>query len=165
MYSFHHIFKCLKQVSWWIRPNLKVQVSLSTVDKRWKQPNAHQEVKERQTNCGPSTQHSIILPWWLRRWRIHLQCRTPKFSPWGGKISWRREWQPTPVFLPRESHGQRSLAGHRPQGSRESDMTERLTLSLSLSKRKEILTHVTTWVKLDDVTLSDMSSHKKTSTA
>ena len=48
-------------------------------------PNSHQEVKERQTNCGPSTQHSIILPWWLRRQRIHLQCRTPRFNPWVGR--------------------------------------------------------------------------------
>ena len=32
------------------------------------------------------------------------------FDPWGGKIPWRRVWQPTPVFLPGESHGQRSLA-------------------------------------------------------
>ena len=32
-----------------------------------------------------------------------------KFDPWVGKISWRRAWQPTPVFLPGKSHGQRSL--------------------------------------------------------
>ena len=37
-------------------------------------------------------------------------------------------WQPTPVFLPGESHGQRSLAGYSPQGCKESDTTERLTL-------------------------------------
>ena len=34
------------------------------------------------------------------------------FKPWVGKIPWRREWQPTPVFLPREFHGQRSLGGY-----------------------------------------------------
>ena len=33
------------------------------------------------------------------------------FDPWVGKIPWRRVWEPTPVFLPGESHGQRSLAG------------------------------------------------------
>ena len=38
----------------------------------------------------------------------------PGFDPWGGKIPWRRKWQPTPVFLPGKSHGQRSLAGYRP---------------------------------------------------
>ena len=42
------------------------------------------------------------------------------------KCLWRREWQPTPVFLPGEFHGQRSLAGYSPQGHKESDMTERL---------------------------------------
>ena len=42
--------------------------------------------------------------------------------------SWRRKWQPTPVFLPRESHGQRSLAGYSPWGRKESDTTEQLLL-------------------------------------
>ena len=40
------------------------------------------------------------------------QCRRFKrreFDPWVGKLPWRREWQPTPVFLPGESHGQKSL--------------------------------------------------------
>ena len=40
-----------------------------------------------------------------------LQCRRPRFSPWMQKIPWRRERQPTPVFLPGEFQGQRSLAG------------------------------------------------------
>ena len=44
-----------------------------------------------------------------------------------GKISWRRKWQPTPVFLPGKSHGQKSLAGYSPWGHKESDMTEELT--------------------------------------
>ena len=38
------------------------------------------------------------------------------FDPWVGKIHWRRAWQPTPVFLPGESHGQRSLAGSQSVG-------------------------------------------------
>ena len=46
---------------------------------------------------------------------------------------WRREWQPTPVFLPGKSHGQRSLAGYSPWDYRVSDMTERLTLSAPTS--------------------------------
>ena len=49
------------------------------------------------------------------------------FIPWVGKIPWRREWQPTPVFLPGESHGQRNVVGHRPWGCKESDPTEQLT--------------------------------------
>ena len=46
---------------------------------------------------------------------------------WVGKIPWRRAWQPTPVFLPGESHGQRNPAGYSPWGRKESDMTERLS--------------------------------------
>ena len=42
---------------------------------------------------------------------ICLQCRRPGFHPLIRKIPWRREWLPTPVFLPGESHGQRSLMG------------------------------------------------------
>ena len=45
-------------------------------------------------------------------------------DPWVGKIPWRRAWQPTLVFLPGESHGQRSLVGYSPWGCKESDMTE-----------------------------------------
>ena len=52
------------------------------------------------------------LPWWLRWYRICLQCGKPGFDLWVGKISCRREWQPTPVFLPGESHGQRNLVGY-----------------------------------------------------
>ena len=46
------------------------------------------------------------------------------FDPWVGKIPWRRKWQPTPVFLPGKSHGQRNLTGYSPWGHKESDMTE-----------------------------------------
>ena len=42
----------------------------------------------------------------------------------GQKIPWRRKWQPTLVFLPGESHGQKSLVGHSPWRRKESDMTE-----------------------------------------
>ena len=45
-------------------------------------------------------------------------------SPWVGKVLWRRAWQPTPVLLPGESHGQRSLVGYSPWGCKELEMTE-----------------------------------------
>ena len=48
----------------------------------------------------------------------------PGFDPWVGKIPWRRKWQPTPVFLPGESHGRRSLVSYSPQGCKELDTTE-----------------------------------------
>ena len=50
--------------------------------------------------------------------------------PGSGRIPWRREWQPTPVFLPEESHGRRSLMGYSPWDCKESDTTDRLTYTL-----------------------------------
>ena len=52
------------------------------------------------------------------------ETRRFRFDPWSGKITWRREWLPTDVFLPEESHGQRSLVGYSPGGRKESDTTE-----------------------------------------
>ena len=46
------------------------------------------------------------------------------WETWVRKIPWRRKWQPIPVFLPGESHGQRSLAGYGPEDCQESDTTE-----------------------------------------
>ena len=46
---------------------------------------------------------------------LHAMQET-EFDPWVGKIPWRREWLPTLVFLPRESHGQRSPVGYSPWG-------------------------------------------------
>ena len=45
------------------------------------------------------------------------------FHPWVGKIPWRREWEPTPVFLPGKSDGQRSLADYSSWGHEELDTT------------------------------------------
>ena len=59
---------------------------------------------------------------------ICLQCRRPGLNPWVRKIPWKREWLPTPVFLPGEVHGQRSLVSYSHWGCRESDKTEQLTL-------------------------------------
>ena len=49
-----------------------------------------------------------------------------RFNPWIGKLSWRRKWQPTPVFLPGKPHGWWNLVGYNPWGRKESDTTERL---------------------------------------
>ena len=80
--------------------------------------------------------HSSTLAWKIPR------MEEPGRRPWGLReldtteqlhflhfthfilYHWRREWQPSPVFLPGESHGQRSLAGHGPWDLRESDMIE-----------------------------------------
>ena len=54
----------------------------------------------------------------------HAGDRRHMFSPWVGKIPCRREWQPIPVLLPGESHGQRSQVGYSPWGCKELDTTE-----------------------------------------
>ena len=51
--------------------------------------------------------------------------------PGSGRFPWRRAGQPTLVFLPGESHGQRSLSGYSPWGGKELDTTEPLTLSVA----------------------------------
>ena len=47
-------------------------------------------------------------------------------TPGSGRFPWRRNWQPTPVFLPEKSHGHRSLVGYSTKGRKELDMTEQL---------------------------------------
>ena len=56
-----------------------------------------------------------------------VRRKTCQFDPWVRKILWRREWQSTPVFLPGESHGQRSLVGYSPWDHKELDMSATIT--------------------------------------
>ena len=66
-------------------------------------------------------------PKWLSGKEFACLCRRFKrlrFDPWVGKLPWQRNWQPTPVFLPGESSGQRSLVGYSPWSCKESDTTE-----------------------------------------
>ena len=76
----------------------------------------------------------IGLPLWLSWQRICIQCERLGFNPCVGKIPWRREWLPTPIFWPGEFHGLYSPCGHK-----ESDTTEWLLLSRK-SKTFYILT-------------------------
>ena len=69
---------------------------------------------------------------------LPVMCET---HLWVGKIPWRREWQPTPVFLPGEFHGKRSLVGYSPWSHKESDTTELLTLSRYLFLVKLFFCH------------------------
>ena len=52
-----------------------------------------------------------------------------QFNSWAGNIPCWREWQPTPVFLPGKSHGQRTLEGYSAWGRKESNITEHLSTS------------------------------------
>ena len=52
---------------------------------------------------------------------------------WSGKIPWRRKWQPTPVFVPEKSHGQRSLVSYSSWGRKESNTTEQLSMSTHIT--------------------------------
>ena len=66
---------------------------------------------------------------WLSGKGSACQSRRPKrlgFDPWVRKMPWRRKWQPTPVFSPLESHGQRSLGGYSLWGHKELDTAEHL---------------------------------------
>ena len=69
----------------------------------------------------------FFLEHWLSGKESAYQYRKFRFSSWVRKIPWRRKWQPNAVFLPGESHGQRSLVGYTLWGCRESDMTEQLS--------------------------------------
>ena len=64
------------------------------------------------------------LPWGLRSKESICQFRRCEFNPWVEKIPWRKAWQHTPVFLPGQFHGQKSLAGYSLTGHKESDVTE-----------------------------------------
>ena len=61
---------------------------------------------------------------------IPLQCRRCRFHAWFRKSLWRRKWQPTPIFLPGKSRGQRSLSGYNPWGCKESDTPEWLSMCI-----------------------------------
>ena len=57
----------------------------------------------------------------LKSLLMNSKVLSTSISPWVGTIPWRREWLPTPVFLPGESHGQRRLMGYSPWGHKELD--------------------------------------------
>ena len=76
------------------------------------------------------------LSWWLSGKESACQCERHGFDPWVRRISQRRKWPPTPVFLPKKSHGQRSLVGCSSWGCKELDMTEQLLNNNILIQRE-----------------------------
>ena len=91
--------------------NLKVIISgifhLIFSDYSW--PQVTESVKIETKDKGGLF---MGLPRWLSGKESTCRCRRHRFNPWVRKISWRRKWQPTPVFLPGKSQGQRSLADY-----------------------------------------------------
>ena len=81
----------------------------------------------RTENWGCIDRYYLGLPRWLSGNESTCQCKRPRFSPWVGKIPWRRKWQPIIVFLPGKSYGQKSLVDYSPWGRKESDTTEWLS--------------------------------------
>ena len=77
-------------------------------------------------SSGEGISYPLWYSWaslWLSWLRILPQCRRPGFNPWVGKIPWRREWLPTPVFWSGEFHGL-----YTPWGHKDLDTVERLSL-------------------------------------
>ena len=73
---------------------------------------------------APNKPALSLIKWWYQdltggaRGKCR-RCKRCRFDPWVRKIPWRRKWQTTPVFLPGEPHGQRSLAGYSPWDHKE----------------------------------------------
>ena len=71
---------------------------------------------------------TICLPWWLRQWRICLQCVRPGFNPWVGKSPWKRKWQPLLYSCLGNSMDGGAWQANSPWGPKESDTTVWLPL-------------------------------------
>ena len=67
-----------------------------------------------EDGMGQKKKKPTHIPWWLRQYRLWMQCRRCGFDPSVRKIPWRSKGQPIPGFLPGEFHGQRSLVGNSP---------------------------------------------------
>ena len=96
-------------------------------------PRSGKSQNETWVNAGDSKTNKETWQYW-RQWARFCQKKREENGsdstesayntgdlgsiPWVGKIPWRREWQPTPVFLPGKSHGQRNLAGYSPWGGK-----------------------------------------------
>ena len=99
-------------------------------DPAW--PKIKQKINPTFKNISISCVHSSVLMtttqcMWLSSKESACRCRShrkPRFNPWVGKIPWRRKCQPTLVYLPGKSYGQRSLVGYSAWGHKESEATE-----------------------------------------
>ena len=103
----------------------------NTKSGKWNASNQSSRKKNENNNIKKKSKGtygaSLVAQWQ----RIHQQCRRCGCNPWVGKIPWRGTWQPTPVFLPGEPHGERRVVGHDPWGRTESDTTEATECTLT----------------------------------
>ena len=89
------------------------------------------------------------------------QCRQCGFDLWARKIPWRRKWQPTPVFSPGKSHGQRSLVSYSLWGHKEPDTTERVSMHMHTHMRIVYLGRISllrTWRQSISLNISQLKS-------
>ena len=86
-------------------------VRMLIIERTKKKKNEGKDCFPRYSAHKTSPTSEVGLPWWLTGKEFICQCRRRRFNSWVRKVFWRRKWQPTPVFLPGKSHGQRSLGG------------------------------------------------------
>ena len=120
LYNFHDKWiHCMDWIPWTKEPGMLLSIGSQRIG-RDRSDLACMWLWRDNTNyvsCDASIAEHFGCPRWLSGKRIHLQCRRYRrhgFSPWVGKIPWRRAWQPTPVFLPGEFLGQRRPVGYSP---------------------------------------------------
>ena len=112
--------KCIFKVSHQIQTSLEPDIHvLSTFAFPW---NSTIQEKDESLSCNFELTIQL-LHWLLSGKGSTCQCRRLRFNPGSGKIPWRREWLPTPVFSPGKPHGQSRLVGCSPWGHKESDTT------------------------------------------
>ena len=91
----------------------------------------------------------------------YRRCKRHRFDPQVGKTPWRRKWQPTPVYLPGESRGERGLAGSV-HGVTDSDMTKGPSTHMHSTLQKEKNAMQETWVQslgFEDPLEKEMATH------
>ena len=138
-----------KQGSWTEKQGAKSRECLQIIRRNSERITASTSVLTLSSHirtCSTKEKKKNRFKQWLSGKESTCQCREHRkhgFSPWIGKIPCRRKWQPIPVFLPGESHGQRSLAGYSPWCCKESDATEhahtKCYLELSTDRQERLL--------------------------
>ena len=122
----------MRRPKYWSLSSSKEYPGLISFRMDWFDLLAVQETLKSLLQVWHAAVHGVAKSWtrlsdwtelnWEWQWTSTCQCRRNKrcqFDPWVRKIPWRRAWQPTPVFLPGEFHGQRSMAGYSPWGHKE----------------------------------------------